>query len=148
MSDDFNARAGQKQLSVLIAARQQCYANLAQYEALDDEHNAAAEVGAIADLNRQMRNIGELAQQENQRINQSGSAPLTDQEFLAVDAGRFKNNPRLQGEVLNKIVGKSKYFDPKKDWDHPDVKERVREGQEKYAADRDEHQLREKMNGR
>jgi hypothetical protein len=84
--DDFNAAAGMKQMNVLIAARQRAVANLAEYGTMNDVDSAASEVGAIAELDRQIQNLSELAAREQARMMPRQAPPVSEEVRAARQA--------------------------------------------------------------
>lgn len=135
-----------KQLTAQRLAAEARFASCEAEGDMDGAAEASDEIGAVeragASLNEQYQ--AEMAR----RTPPPRAAPLNDQEFMALDIKRLKNNPSLRDEVLNQILSKSKYFDPSKDWNDPIVQKRVRDGQEKYDANSPEFERQAKANGR
>jgi hypothetical protein len=129
---DFHKDLIMSQGKRLYAERKRLEAELAEYEECGlSEDQRAMDIGQrILELDAK----GALLNQEMARRNQpQQSAPLTDQEFMSLSPDRFRD-PNIRDQMLNHILGKSKYFDPKKDWNDPTVQQKIREGHENYMS--------------
>jgi hypothetical protein len=110
--DEFNLRAAQRQMQTLVAAKQRAVANLSQAQTEENEWAAAEEIGTIAELNRQIMNISELAQQEHNRLNPPAPPPQSREQWRVKPAEQMSGNDALEVINYGKKPGDPTYISP------------------------------------
>lgn len=128
---DFYEDAAMLRYRTLEAAKAQCQADLARYQAAGDEYAAAEELQTLATLNDQVTSLQRLHNQYRQQMNPPSQATMTDSEFMALSPERMAQHP----EAIDRLFSKSKYYSPDQ-WSDPKVQGLVRAGMDEVQRRR------------